>query len=143
MAKAAGFTAGAGDTEVLRGGARLRRTLRQAGDDLTDLKEAHARAAKIVEPVAVAKAPKASGALAATGRSSGTKTAGMVRFGSRSVPYAGVRHFGTERARSEFWQKRRIVGRPFAIEAARDTEPQWGRIYQDAVDKAISRIQGA
>jgi len=141
---AAGYTGG-GEShgEIVKGAARLRKTLRQAGDDLSDLKEANARAAGIVQPAASNLAPKASGALASSGRSSGTKTGGMVRFGSKRVPYAGVIHFGTERAKDPFWQKRRIKGRPFATDAATATQPQWLNIYQQAVEAAIARIQGA
>lgn len=119
----------------LKGAAQLRRTLRQAGDDLTDLKEANARAARVVEPAARSKAPVDTGRLASTIRSSGTKTAGVVRAGRKSVPYAGPIHFG--------WPARGIPATPFIADAAKQTEPAWGAIYLEAVEKAISRIKGA
>ncbi len=140
MAKGTTVQSGIADVKGLR---RFQRTLREAGDDLSDFKEANTRAAKIVEPVARSKAPARSGRLAASVRSSGTKQAGVIRAGSARVPYAGVIHFGTERAKNPFWVKRRITGRPFAAAAAKETEPTWARVYQDAVDKAIKRIQGA
>ncbi|MGO3832662.1 MAG: hypothetical protein ACTJGT_01740 [Microbacteriaceae bacterium] len=143
MARPSGYVGGEGGQDVVKGGARLRRTLKKAGQDLEDLKAAHAAAAKVVAPEAAGRAPKSTGALASTARSSGTKTAGFVRFGSKRVPYAGVIHFGTERATSDFWKRRPIKGRPFALEAAEATEPKWGRIYLEAVEKAISHIQGA
>lgn len=120
-------------TEV-RGASRLARTLRQAGDDLEDLKDAHSRAAKVVEEGTIGLVPVSSGWLASTIRSTGTKTAGVIRAGNKATPYAGPIHWG--------WPKRNIKPNPFAADAAKLTEPVWGRIYQEAVNKAIQRIQG-
>ncbi|GAA1790917.1 HK97 gp10 family phage protein [Leucobacter iarius] len=119
-----------------RGAAKFRKTLRAAGDDLEDMKEAHAKAAGIVEGETRRRVPRgATGRLAGSIRSSGTKTAGVIRAGRKSIPYAGVIHWG--------WPARHITPRPFAADAAKATESQWGRIYDDLVAKAISRIQGA
>lgn len=120
--------------QELRGAAQLRRTLKQAGDDLEDMKDAHIRAAKIVEEATLGLVPVDSGWLASTIRSSGTATTATVRAGNKATPYAGPIHWG--------WPDRNIKANPFAAEAARLTEPTWGRIYADAVDKAISRIKG-
>lgn len=134
MAKS--ITSGSGllKTEV-QGASRLARTLRQAGDDLEDLKDANARAAKIVEEGTLGLVPVRTGWLASTIRSTGTKAAGFIRAGGKLAPYAGPIHWG--------WPKRNIKPNPFAADAAKLTEPVWGRIYQDAVNKAIQRIQGA
>lgn len=40
------------------------------------------------------RVPYVSGALQRSGRTSSTKRAGFVRFGSSAVPYAGPAHFG-------------------------------------------------
>lgn len=119
----------------VRGASRLARTLRQAGDDLADLKDTHARVAEVVEEGALGLVPVASGWLASTIRSTGTATAGFVRAGNKSTPYAGPIHWG--------WPKRNIKANPFAADAARLTEPTWARIYKAAVEKAIARIKGA
>ncbi len=126
---------GSGDLRVeLKGAAQLRRTLKAAGDDLEDLKDANTRAAKVVEEGTLGLVPVDTGFLASTIRSTGTKTAGFVRAGSKAIPYAGPIHWG--------WPKRNIKANPFAAEAARLTEPTWGPIYEDAVQKAINRIKG-
>lgn len=117
------------------GARQLRRTLRKAGDDLTELKEAHAAAARIAATEAAARAPRRSGALAGSVRSSGTKTAGIVRAGYARVPYAGPIHWG--------WPARNIEPQPFASEAAKRTQARWTLVYKQAVDKILSRVKGA
>lgn len=116
------------------GAQNLRRTLRAAGTGLGELKDAHARAAKVVEPVARAGAPVVSGTLAGTVRSSGTNTAAIVRAGYQSVPYAGPIHWG--------WPARNIEAQPFIYEAAQRTEPRWLLVYRTAVDRILSRVRG-
>lgn len=116
----------------VRGAANLRRTLKKAGLDLEDLKEAHADAAKVAERAA--RPPVRTGALAATVRSSGTKTAAIIRAGRAAVPYAGVIHWG--------WPKRGIPSRPFLSEAAQRTEPRWIPIYDRAIERALAQVKG-
>ena len=120
--------------QELKGAATLRRTLKQAGDDLEDLKEANAGAAKVVEEAALGLVPVDSGWLASTIRSTGTKAAGVVRAGGKTAPYAGPIHWG--------WPDRNIPANPFAADAAKLTEHIWGEIYADAVNKALDRIKG-
>jgi len=118
----------------LEGARQLRRTLRQAGDDLSDLKRAHADAAAVVTPVAQAKAPRRSGRLSATVRGSGTKTGALIRAGFAAVPYAGVQEFG--------WPRRHIPAQPFVVPAARETEPQWMGMYEAEVDRLLGHVKG-
>lgn len=118
----------------VEGAKRLRRTLREAGDDLEDLKTAHAAAAKIAAEAAAALAPRRSGALAASVRSSGQKTAGVIRAGKKRIPYAGVIHWG--------WPRRGIPARPFLTEGAQRTEPLWIPIYEKAIEHALDQIKG-
>lgn len=130
------ITAGSAPVGIEQKGVReLARTLRQAGQDLQDLKDANARAAGIVEPVARTGAPVKSGALRATVRSTGTKAAGVIRAGKKSVPYAGPIHFG--------WPARGIPARPFVADAAKATEERWARVYEDAVQNALNKLKGA
>lgn len=118
----------------VEGAKRLRRTLREAGDDLEDLKAAHAAAAKIAAEAAAALAPRRSGALAASVRSSGQKTAGVIRAGKKRIPYAGVIHWG--------WPRRGIPARSFLTEGAQRTESLWIPIYEKAIEHALDQIKG-
>lgn len=123
----------------LEGGRNLRRTLREAGSDLTELKAANAQAASIVTGRAQSWAPVVSGRLAATVRSSGTKTAGIVRAGNNrksasGVPYAAPIHWG--------WKARNIKANPFLSYSAQATEPTWLKLYDSLVNKALSKIKG-
>lgn len=123
----------------LEGGRNLRRTLREAGSDLTELKDANAQAASIVAGRAQSWAPVVSGRLAATVRSSGTKTAGIVRAGNNrksasGVPYAAPIHWG--------WKARNIRANPFLSYSAQSTEPTWLALYESLVNTALSKIKG-
>lgn len=123
----------------IEGGRNLRRTLRQAGSDLQELKDANARAAGIVSGKAQSWAPARTGRLRATVRSSGTKTAGIVRAGNNrksksGVPYAGPIHWG--------WRARGIKANPFLSYSAQATEPTWVRLYENLVNKALEQIKG-
>lgn len=117
------------------GARQLRKTLRAAGDDLADLKAAHAEAAEIAARASAALAPSRSGALKASIRSSGTKTAGVVRAGKKAVPYAGPIHWG--------WFKRGIKPNLFISRGAQDSEGKWLPVYENAVEKAVEKVEGA
>lgn len=117
----------------------LRSTLRKSGDDLTELKGVNAAAAGIAAGRAKSWAPVRSGALASSVRSSGTKTAGIVRTGNNrksasGVPYAGPIHWG--------WPSRNIKANPFLSYSAQSTEPTWIKLYTDYLDKTIGKIKG-
>lgn len=123
----------------IEGMRNLRRTLKQAGDDLTELKEVNKAAAEIAATRAKGWAPIVSGQLAATVRSSGTKTAGIVRAGnnrksSTGVPYAAPIHWG--------WPARNIKANPFLSYSAQDTEPRWLKLYENYIDKTLGKIRG-
>lgn len=123
----------------IEGGRNLRRTLRQAGSDLQELKDANARAAGIVSGKAQGWAPARTGRLKSSVRSSGTKTAGIVRAGNNrksksGVPYAGPIHWG--------WRARGIKANPFLSYSAQATEPTWVRLYENLVNKALDKIKG-
>lgn len=128
-----------GDVGVhLEGAARLRRTLKAAGGDLSDLKEAHRHAAQYIMPAAVAGAPKLYGALAATLRVTANATGSRIRAGNRNkkegVPYAGVIHWG--------WPERKIRAQPWITQAAQETEPLWIKAYEAEMHAAIRSIAG-
>ena len=118
------------------GGRQLRSSLRKAGDDLSDLKTAHSQAATVAAIGARQRAPVLTGALKATIRASGTKTAGIVRVGNnRKVRYAKPIHWG--------WPSRHIAANRFASEGAQATEPTWLLIYERYIDTTVDKIKGA
>lgn len=119
----------------VEGARQLRKTLKEAGDDLDDLKAAHARAAEIAAEASASLAPSRSGRLRASIRSSGTKTAGIIRAGRKSVPYANPIHWG--------WFKRNIRPNPFLSYGAQDSEGRWLPVYEAAVETALQKVEGA
>lgn len=123
----------------LEGGRQLRRTMKQAGDDMQDMKAIHRDAAGIVQGRASSWAPRVTGRLAGTLRTGATKTAAIVRGGNNrktaaGVPYAGPIHWG--------WRARNITPNPFLSYSAQATEPTWVNLYFDAVNDAIDQIKG-
>lgn len=113
----------------------LVRTMRKAGQDMEDLKDAHARAGEIVARAAEAMAPRRSGKLAGTIRAARQVRRARVQAGRASVPYAAPIHWG--------WPARNIEANPFLSEAARATEPQWRVEYERAVQDALDKVRGA
>ncbi|KFI84484.1 bacteriophage protein, PF04883 family [Bifidobacterium reuteri DSM 23975] len=117
----------------LKGAGQLARGLKKAGVDMKDLRQINKQAAQVVVPEAKNLAPKGrTGKLAASVRAGATQKAGVVRTGSKRVPYAGVINYG--------WPKHNIKPTRFANQAAKNTEPQWTQLYADAVQKIINRI---
>lgn len=114
---------------------RLKRTLRKAGHDVSQFKEANRAAASVVSAAATGTAPKgATGKLAASVRPGATQKAGVVRAGRKSVPYAGPIHWG--------WPARRIRPQPFLSASARVTEPEWMAVYNKHIDDILDHIKG-
>lgn len=118
----------------VEGRAELVRTMRQAGVDLSDLNRANRAAAEIVAPESAARTPRRTGRLAATVRPAGTRTAAIVRVGSRSVPYAGPIIFG--------WTAHNIEPNPGPVEALEATESRWLPEYERAIDAILAKIKG-
>lgn len=119
----------------LDGSAQFRRTLRKAGDDLTDLKATHKEAAEIAANEAADLAPERTGRLKQTIRSAGTKTAGIIRAGNNSrVVYGGPIQWG--------WFKRHIKPQLFLTRGARDSEGRWLPVYEHYVETTLNKIEG-
>lgn len=78
------------------------RSLERLGTEVQDLKDAFKRIGNIVVDEAQARAPKKSGALAASIKASNTKNKSNIRAGSAKVPYAGVHEWG--------WPSHNITG---------------------------------
>lgn len=136
---------GKGTIQVI-GAKQLRKSLKAAGEDLTDLKAAHRQAAEIAAKASAALTPVGrTGQLRRSVRASGTTTAGIIRAGKKSVPYANAIHWGrkwwpnkqTSQHLAPFW------GRPFLSNGAQNSEGQWLPIYERTVEGAIERVEGA
>lgn len=118
----------------VEGARRLRRTLRAAGHDLDDLRDANRRAAGIAAGASAPLAPFLTGRLRRSVRSSGTMTAGIIRAGRKSVPYAAPIHWG--------WPSRGIKSTPFLTLGAQSSEPVWLPLYETDMHTAIARVKG-
>lgn len=113
---------------------RLVRTLNRAALDVSDLKDAHANAGRIVAADAVPRAPHRSGKLAGTIRTTRQARRARIVAGRSNVPYAGPIHWG--------WQARHIKANPFISWAAQATEPQWTDGYRRDVQHALDNVRG-
>lgn len=118
----------------VEGQRELRKSLRQAGDDLEDLKAAHKAAAEIAAGGSRPLTPVRSGTLQGTVRAGGTKTSAVLRAGKKAVPYAGPIHWG--------WPNRGIEPQSFLADGAKNTEPQWVELFYQALDKALKKVKG-
>lgn len=118
----------------VEGAKELRRALKKAELDVerAALKEAHREAAEIVAKRATQVVPEVSGTLKGSIRASGTQTKGIVRAGRKSVPYAGVIHFG--------WPRRNISPQPYLYEAADDRVNEVLETYLERVDQILDNI---
>lgn len=126
-------TAGA-TTVHIEGLSNLVRTLQRAGEDVSDLKDAHRAAGEIVQREAEARAPRRSGALAGSVRAARQVRRARVQAGTSRVPYAGPIHWG--------WPSRQISSQPFVSEAAQATESQWIAQYRRDVEAALAKVKG-
>jgi hypothetical protein len=118
-------------TITVTGQRQLKRALKDIDGAMADLKLIHADAAKIVEQRAETLAPKETRRLAKSVRSSGTKSAGVVRAGSSSVDWAGPVHFG--------WPSRNIAPQPFLYDALDQRSDEVIAVYQRRVNAVIKR----
>lgn len=116
----------------VRGVERLQQTLDDAAHDLEQMPEAFAATGRTISAAGRDLAPVRAGALAASVASTSTGHSATV---VSALPYAGVIHYG--------WPARRITPRPFASQAAVETEPTWTRHFEAAVDDALDQIEGA
>lgn len=112
----------------------LVRTLNRAAVDVSDLKDAHQNAARIVASAAQASAPRRSGALASSVRGARQVRRARVSVGGARVPYAAPIHWG--------WPARGIAANPFVSEAAQDTESRWREQYEKDVNDALAKVKG-
>lgn len=131
----------------VRGGNRLRATMKKAGVDIKEMTALNKAAATVVAGTARARAPigkpsrrrgrgrrKAPGALAKSVRPGATTKAAVIRAGSTRVPYANPIHWG--------WPSRNIRQNAFVSEAATATEGIWVKNYTRHMNHIIGRVKG-
>lgn len=132
----------------VRGGRRLRSTMKKAGMDVKQLTTINKEAATIVAGAAKVRAPigkpsrkrgrgrpKAGGALKNSIRPGATTRAAVVRAGGARVPYANPQHWG--------WPQRHIKAKYFMSSAAKQTEPIWVKQYERKMKRVIKQVKGA
>lgn len=133
----------------LEGGRQLRKALKEAGNDLSDLKTTHKRAADVVAAASRGKVPVRTGRLKGTIRAAGTKTVGIIRAGTKRVPYAPCVHWGRMIWPSKEAQPNPprspheafIYPRLYVSDAARETEPKWIVDYLKKIDELAKRVE--
>lgn len=108
--------------------------MKAAGEDLGDLKDAHAQVAGYVASASATAAPHRSGSLAGSVRGNRAATSAVIKAGSAAVPYANPIHWG--------WPGRNIAAHPFMSDTAVATEPTWTDMYFQAVQRIVDRIRG-
>lgn len=129
----------------VEGARNLRRSLKQAGEDLSDLKAAHRKAADIAADAARGIVPSRTDRLRKSIRAAATQSAAIMRAGSKRLPYANAVHWGRKawpnvshpRATPSF-----MYPRLFLTKGAKETEPQWVGLYMQAVEDALEKIEG-
>lgn len=124
----------------VQGARELRASMRRAGADMQQMKDAHAAVARVAEGGIRAAAPKASGKLAGTVRSSGTLSAAIVRAGRKSTPYPGANNWGWPQAQGGI--RGSFGGNFWMQQGARATQTAWVNIYSSEVQKIADSIKG-
>lgn len=111
---------------------QLRKSLKAAGDDLSDLKDVNQAVATIVANAGRGRAPVRTGALAGSLKPSRAATKASIR--SR-LAYAGPVHWG--------WPARNISPNPFLSDAAVQTESEWLGLFEAELDRIVAKVSGA
>jgi hypothetical protein len=119
----------------VKGVRELRKTMKAAGEDLADMKDANAAVGNMVAQTAKGIAPVRSGALAGAIRAGRAVGGVNVKAGSARIPYAGVIHWG--------WPAHNIAANAFLSDAATSTESAWVALYEEEIGKIIDRVEGA
>lgn len=125
----------------VEGARQLRSTMRKAGVDMQRMKSAHGKVAKVAEGGVLAQAPRNTGQLASTIRSSGTTTAAIVRAGYKRTPYPGANNWGWPQGAGGI--KGSFDGNFWMNQGARNTESAWLQVYYTEIEKILGTIKGA
>ena len=126
---------------TVTGGRKLRKSFKDAGEDLADLKSLHKRLADDVAGTAKTKVPVRTGALKNSIRGFGGTAKAAIRAGNNrksrtGVPYAAPIHFG--------WANRPRGGpikpQPFLYEALDDRRQSVIDAYNDEVRRMVRDV---
>ena len=120
-------------TVKVEGVRELARSLRRVGEGYPkELRTIHRKVADPVARHAEILVPRRSGVLAGSIRAQGTQRVARVAAGRKSVPYAGVIHFG--------WPGHNIEPQPFLYDALAAKQVTVLDIYTRETDRFIDRV---
>lgn len=123
----------AGETIYVDGLDRLARLLRDADADLLEeLKAGNRDDAELVAGTARTLVPRRTGLLERTIRAGATRKSGVVRAGTKRVPYAAPIHFG--------WPRRHIAPQPFLYDALDRRRRELIDLYQKRVQTVVDKV---
>jgi hypothetical protein len=116
---------------------RFLRTLRQAGVEIEDQREAMTRVAAMVATGISSAAPRRAGRLSASVRGSKSKGRASVRVGTtaRTRLYVGPIHYG--------WPGHGIEPNPFAERTLQRLEPTIAAELERQLQAALDKVKGA
>ena len=120
------------NTVKVEGLRELRKALKTANIGYEDLKAAGLEAAVPVLKEAKVIVPVLSGALEQSLRAAGQASGAVVRAGFKSVPYAGVVHFGSP--------QRNITPRPYLYDALDRRQSEVVAIYEKRINNISKSI---
>lgn len=103
--------------------------------DFKDLRPVNKAAAEAVKPFIDKRAGRVSDRVRRSGRTSGTKKAGVVRYGRKSLPWTAPSHFGHYRRPQGGY----MVGRFYVYEGLGEGEDKALAVYEDFVADVLSR----
>ena len=134
-----------GTVVQIEGARELRRQLRKAEADLSDLKDLHRKIGEIVFYAARPNSPKGkrkppasrNRRLHQTLRYYPTRTSVRVMAGSKVVPYAMAIHWGRK-----VFPSQKSTYQHWIRQAAEKTEPEWTALFQAEIQKILDKIEG-
>jgi HK97 gp10 family phage protein len=124
----------AGATVETQGFDTLASTLNGAGRELKSMPEANAKAGDVIASAARSRAPRRTGALAATVRAAPDRDGSTITAGEPPrVGYALFVEYGTGNMRAE----------PYMWPAIEESQGKWLKEYQSSVDETLGKVHGA
>ena len=117
-----------------KGVSRLASSLKKAGVDMTRLKDDYRKMAGVVKTDVGNVIPVRTGRLKRSLRSSATQKSGVVRAGTKAVPYAGVINYG--------WPGHNIEAQHYMETGLMNAEDQVLELYRQALENALATVKG-
>ncbi len=116
----------------IRGAKELRRALAHMDDGVQDFTQIGRDAAEVVAQFAKGISPRMDGTLRHSVRTRASKTSASVAAGRKSVPYAGVIHFG--------WPRHNIEPQPFLYDALDRRSDEVIKLYEDRITDLVHKL---